>query len=130
LRAWEAVGLEPLTPHEARHTCASYLAVAGLTPKEAQTAMGYADIRTTLNIYAKAVPGLEARATAKLDAYLDDSSGPAANVLRLNELRHRLFRLSASGDAQLLIALVVYLSDLQASRDPRVSPLLGVSAGD
>jgi integrase len=48
--------LDPLTPHEARHTCASYLAAAGLTPKEAQTAMGHADIRTTLNICAKAVP--------------------------------------------------------------------------
>ena len=46
-------------PHEARHTCASYLAAAGLTPKECQQAMGHADIRTTLNIYAKAVPGWE-----------------------------------------------------------------------
>jgi integrase len=57
LKAWEAGGLEPLTPHEARHTAASYMAAAGLTPNEAQTAMGHADIRTTLNIYAKAVPG-------------------------------------------------------------------------
>jgi hypothetical protein len=46
------------------------LAAAGLTPKEAQTAMGHADIRTTLNIYAKAVPGWEDGATAKLDAFL------------------------------------------------------------
>jgi integrase len=65
--------LEPLTPHEARHTAASYMAAAGLTPKEAQTAMGHADIRTTLNIYAKAVPGWENAAAAKLDAYLDAS---------------------------------------------------------
>jgi hypothetical protein len=35
-----------------------------------QTAMGHADIRTTLNIYAKAVPGWESDAAAKLDAYL------------------------------------------------------------
>jgi len=41
-----------LTPHEARLACASYLAAAGLTPKEVQAAMGHADIRTTLNIYA------------------------------------------------------------------------------
>ena len=59
LAAWAKAGLNPLTPHEARHTCASYLAAAGLTPKEAQTAMGHADIRTTMNIYAKAVPGWE-----------------------------------------------------------------------
>lgn len=70
-RAWQGTGLAGLTPHEARHTCASYLAAAGLTPKEMQTAMGHADIRTTLNIYAKAVPGWEEGAAAKLDAYLD-----------------------------------------------------------
>jgi integrase len=74
LSAWSAAGLEPLTPHEARHCCASYFAAAGLTPKEAQTAMGHADIRTTLNIYAKAVPGWEEQATAKLDAYLARSA--------------------------------------------------------
>ena len=64
------MGLEPLTPHEARHTAASYMAAAGLTPKEAQEAMGHADIRTTLNIYAKAVPGWQQQAAVKLDAYL------------------------------------------------------------
>jgi integrase len=79
LRAWTAAGLEALTPHEARHTCASYLAAAGLTPKDAQTAMGHADIRTTLNIYAKAVPGWEEAAVLKLDAYLDE---PGARQLR------------------------------------------------
>ncbi len=72
--------LEPLTPHEARHTCASYLAAAGLTPKEAQTAMGHADIRTTMNIYAKAVPGWERQATAKLDAYLGATELPAPST--------------------------------------------------
>lgn len=46
LKAWANTGLQPLTPHEARHTAASYMAAAGLTPKEAQTAMGHADIRT------------------------------------------------------------------------------------
>jgi integrase len=79
LRAWKAAGLEALTPHEARHTCASYLAAAGLTHKEVQTAMGHADIRTTLNLYAKAVPGWEQDAAAKLDAYLD---GEGARQLR------------------------------------------------
>lgn len=68
--------LEPLTPHEGRHCCASYLAAAGLTPKETQTAMGHADIRTTMNVYAKAVPGWEEGATVKLDAYLDAPCGP------------------------------------------------------
>jgi len=82
LAAWKIVGLDPLTPHEARHTCASYLAAAGLTPKEAQTAMGHADIRTTMNIYAKAVPGWEGGAAAKLDAYLDAPRDSARQSLR------------------------------------------------
>jgi integrase len=74
LKAWEAADLEPLTPHEARHTAISYMAAAGLTPKEAQTAAGHSDIRTTLNVYAKAVPGWQEQAAAKLDAYLDTAA--------------------------------------------------------
>jgi integrase len=79
LKAWKTADLESLTPHEARHCAASYFAAAGLTPKEAQTAMGHADIRTTLNIYAKAVPGWESGAAAKLDAFLDGRPADAAD---------------------------------------------------
>jgi integrase len=74
LAAWKAAGLEPLSPHEARHTCASYLAAAGVPIKDVQTALGHADVRTTLNIYAKAVPGWESEAAARLDAYLGDGT--------------------------------------------------------
>jgi hypothetical protein len=43
--------------------------------------MGHAEIRTTLNIYAKAVPGWQEQAAAKLDATWTvgqswDSRGP------------------------------------------------------
>lgn len=44
--------------------------------------MGHADIRTTLNLYAKAVPGWEQDAAAKLDAYLDSSARQRAPVAR------------------------------------------------
>ena len=63
--AWQAAGLEPLTPHQARHCAASYMAACGLTPKEAQTALGHAAIRTTMNVYAKAVPGWEQDAASE-----------------------------------------------------------------
>jgi hypothetical protein len=87
VKAREAA-LDPLTPHEARHTAASYMAAAGLTPKEAQEAMGHADIRTTLNIYAKAVPGWQEQAAAKLDAHLDGATGlPAPDGLRATVAR-------------------------------------------
>jgi hypothetical protein len=48
----------------------------------------------------------------------------------MSELGHRLFRLSANKDAQLLLALVVCLSELQAGRHPSLGPVVGVSAWD
>ena len=42
--------------------------------------MGHADIRTTLNIYAKAVPGWQEQAAAKLEAYLDGETGLLART--------------------------------------------------
>jgi integrase len=62
--------LEPLTPHEARHTCASYLIAAGLNPKQVQTYIGHSDVRTTFNVYGHLLPGDEATAAAQLDALL------------------------------------------------------------
>ena len=69
--------LDPLQPHEARHTCASYLAAAGLTPKDVQTAMGHANVATTLDLYAKSVPGWERDAAAKVDDWLDAHERPS-----------------------------------------------------
>jgi integrase len=69
LKVWEAAKLEPLTPHEGRHCCAYYLAAAGVTPKDAQTILGHADVRTTMGVYTHAVPGWETEAAAKLGAY-------------------------------------------------------------
>ena len=74
LAAWGTVGLEPLTPHEARHTCASYLIAAGLNPKQIQTYIGHSDVRTTFNVYSHLLPGDEAKAAAQLDALLDEGS--------------------------------------------------------
>ena len=63
----ERGALEPLQPHEARHTCAPYLAAAGLTPKDLQTAIGHANVATTLGLYAKSIPGWERDAAEKVD---------------------------------------------------------------
>lgn len=70
---WERAredALEPLTPHEARHTCASYLIASGLNPKQVQTYIGHSDIRTTYNVYGHLLPGDEEQAAAALDAFL------------------------------------------------------------
>jgi integrase len=63
--------LEPLTPHEARHCCASYLIEAGLNDLELTATIGHSDVRTTLNVYGHLFPDSGATIAAKLDAYLD-----------------------------------------------------------
>lgn len=75
LRSWTAAGLDPLTPHEARHTCASYLIAAGLNPKQVQTYIGHSDIRTTYNVYGHLMPGDEGQAATQLEAFLTGSAG-------------------------------------------------------
>ena len=69
-KAWAAVGLEPLTPHEARHCAASYFVACGMDWKQIATWIGHGDVRQTWNRYAHVVPGDEKAAAAKLDAYL------------------------------------------------------------
>jgi integrase len=65
--------LKPLTPHEARHTCASYLIAAGVPDMELQRYIGHTDVRTTKNIYGHLFPGATKKAAAALDAYLEAS---------------------------------------------------------
>jgi integrase len=68
--AWAAVGLEPLSPHEARHCAVSYFRAAGYDWKEIQVWVGHSDVGTTMNVYAKLLPGSHREAAAKLDAFL------------------------------------------------------------
>lgn len=63
--------VELLTPHEARHTAASYLIAAGLNAKQLQTYIGHSDIRTTYNVYGHLFEGDEIEAAEQLDRYLD-----------------------------------------------------------
>jgi integrase len=63
--------VELLTPHEARHTAASYLIAAGLNAKQLQTYIGHSDIRTTYNVYGHLFDGDEIEAAEQLDRYLD-----------------------------------------------------------
>ena len=76
-RAWQAAGMEPLTPHEARHCAASYLIAAGLNAKQLSVYIGHSDIRTTYNRYGHLMPGDEAEAARQLDAYLRTSTSSA-----------------------------------------------------
>ena len=69
-RAWDAVDMDPLTPHEARHCAASYLIAAGLNAKQLSVYIGHSDIRTTYNRCGHLMPGDERAAVRQLDEYL------------------------------------------------------------
>jgi hypothetical protein len=70
-KAWTQAGLEPITPHEARHCAISYFIAAGLDWKQISTWAGHGDVRQTWNRYGHLVPGAEAQARERLDAYLN-----------------------------------------------------------
>ena len=67
---WEQAGLTPISPHEARHSAASYLIEAGLNDLELTTMIGHSDPRTTQTIYGHLFPDSRKVVTGKLDAYL------------------------------------------------------------
>jgi integrase len=67
---WKAAGLDPLTPHEARHTYASLMIAAGVNAKTLSTFMGHAAIAITIDQYGHLFPGAEQEAAALLDRLL------------------------------------------------------------
>ncbi len=81
LAAWEAENerrlerdpksdlLEPITLHEARHTCASLLIAAGVNAK-ALSVMGHSTIAMTFDTYGHLMPGGLDEAAATTNAYL------------------------------------------------------------
>lgn len=66
----KATLLEPIGLHEARHTFASLLIAAGVNVKAISNYMGHSSITITLDRYGHLMPGHEAEAVAKIDAYL------------------------------------------------------------
>jgi integrase len=77
LRAWKAAGLDPITPHECRHTFASVWIAAGVNIKALSTFMGHANIAITLDRYGHLMPGSEDEAVGLVDAYLARDVIPA-----------------------------------------------------
>ena len=74
---WTQLGLEPIGLHESRHTAATWLDHAGVSPKVASTLMGHRTpeyqpraASVTLRRYTHTLPGELERARDLLDAYL------------------------------------------------------------
>ena len=60
--------LDRITPHECRHTFASYLIASGLNAKAVTTLMGHSSIQITFDRYGHLFPGHEDEAAEGLDA--------------------------------------------------------------
>ncbi len=87
--AWIKAGLDPITPHEARHCAISYFIAAGLDWKQISTWAGHGDVRQTWNRYGHLVPGGEREAAERLSAYLDiPRKGPKADPTVAQTVAH------------------------------------------
>jgi integrase len=74
--------LDPMTLHEARHTCASVMIAAGVNPKALCAIMGHATISMTFDTYGHLMPGGLDEAAAATNAYLERlGGGPALRVV-------------------------------------------------
>ena len=68
-KACDAVGVEPVTLHEARHCEVSFFIASGLDLKRTRTWAGHSDTRTTLNRYGHVIPGSEVTRQTALTAH-------------------------------------------------------------
>jgi integrase len=69
-KAWAAAELERITPHEGRHTFASYLIASGLNAKAVTVLMGHSSIQITFDRYGHLFQGHEDEAAERLDSYI------------------------------------------------------------
>jgi integrase len=74
--AWKAAGLDPITPHECRHTFGSMLAAAGVDVNERQRQMGHAS-SAMMDRYTHGIDGSVTEAGQRLQAWLDRQHGRA-----------------------------------------------------
>ena len=68
--ATKAVGIDPFTFHELRHTAASLAIRAGAHPKAIQERLGHSSITVTLDRYGHLFPQLQESIASGLDAFI------------------------------------------------------------
>jgi integrase len=69
--AWKAAELEPITVHQCRHTCASFLIAAGANANALSVVLGHASISITFDRYGHLMKGGEDEVGRLLDQYLN-----------------------------------------------------------
>lgn len=90
-RVWnpsvKRAGLDGLTFHELRHTCAALLIQEGANPLEIQRRLGHSDIKTTLGTYGHLFPNQEERLNDALTRVFENVAElcpePTSDVLRM-----------------------------------------------
>jgi integrase len=82
-KAWKDAGFPRVTPHQARHSFASYLIAAGVDVKAVTEIMGHASVRESFDRYGHLLRDSHANTVAKLDALLAgaDTHARMAEVL-------------------------------------------------
>ena len=69
-RFLEANNLPKIRLHDLRHSNATALIQAGVSPKVVQQRLGHSDVNITLNTYTHVLPEMDIEAAEKLDAIL------------------------------------------------------------
>jgi len=72
--AVHSAGVEPLRPHDLRHTAVALWIAAGAAPKEIAVRAGHSSVVTVLDRYGHLLPGSEHRVNAALDALADQAA--------------------------------------------------------
>lgn len=73
--AWDALGLERVGLHKARHAFVSMMIAAGLSVKEIQVAAGHGDVSITLGIYGHLLDSSLDEQSRRLEALWTGASG-------------------------------------------------------
>lgn len=81
-KAWAAVGLTRVTPHQARHSFASFLIAAGADVRTLTTLMGHGSARMSIDTYGHLFDGAIAETAGRVNAWLEaaDTQSRAARL--------------------------------------------------
>jgi integrase len=81
-KAWQATGFPRVTPHQARHSFASYLIAAGADVKAVTEIMGHASVRQSFDRYGHLLRDSHLNTVTKLDTLLrnSDTDGRLARI--------------------------------------------------
>jgi integrase len=70
-KAWSAAGLTRVTPHQARHSFASFLIAAGADVKTLTALMGHGSARMSIDTYGHLFDGAIAETAGRVNAWLE-----------------------------------------------------------